>query len=94
MPMPAGSSLVILTAFAIAGLLAGCRTPQGAVTPLPEPQPHAELPSVPPMEGGEDYWVAFQKNFRDFSTDDKTEGMRPADPLQLELFITGSETTT
>ncbi|MEO5928481.1 MAG: hypothetical protein ABIR47_00990, partial [Candidatus Kapaibacterium sp.] len=90
--MPAGSSIFIIAA--VAGLLAGCRTPQGVVKPLPEPQPRAELPPVPPMEGGRDYWVAFQKNFRDFTTDDKTSGLKPADPLQLELFITGSETTT
>ncbi|MEO5929625.1 MAG: IgGFc-binding protein [Candidatus Kapaibacterium sp.] len=40
---------------------------------------------------GKEFWLVFQKNFRDFTTDDKTQGLKPADPLQLELFITSSE---
>jgi hypothetical protein len=39
---------------------------------------------------GREFWVVFQKNFRDFMVDDKTQAQRPADPLQLELFITSS----
>ncbi len=41
---------------------------------------------------GREFWLVFQKNFRDFMVDDKTQAQRPADPLQLELFITSSAT--
>jgi hypothetical protein len=39
---------------------------------------------------GREFWVVFQKNFRDYVTDEQTSGRRPAEPLQLELFITSS----
>lgn len=39
---------------------------------------------------GREFWLVFQKNFRDWVPDDKTQALRPADPLQLELFITSS----
>jgi|GEM_PF-1671172 len=39
---------------------------------------------------GREFWIIFQKNFRDWMVDDRTGGLRRADPLQLELFITSS----
>jgi hypothetical protein len=41
---------------------------------------------------GREFWLVFQKNFRDYVTDQQTQGRRPAEPLQLELFITSSQT--
>lgn len=43
---------------------------------------------------GKEFWVVFQKNFRDWVTDEKTQKQRPADALQLELFITSSADAT
>jgi hypothetical protein len=43
---------------------------------------------------GREFWVVFQKNFRDFVTDAQTQARRPAEPLQLELFITSSKTAS
>lgn len=40
---------------------------------------------------GREFWVVFQKNFRDYVADDKTDELRPAEPLNLELFITSSK---
>ncbi len=40
---------------------------------------------------GKEFWVVFQKNFRDFVADDKTDELKPAEPLVLELFITASK---
>lgn len=39
---------------------------------------------------GKEFWVVFQKNFRDFDTDDATKKLTPSQPLELELFITSS----
>jgi hypothetical protein len=36
---------------------------------------------------GREFWLAFQKNFRDFVTDEQTSGQRPSEPLHLELSI-------
>jgi hypothetical protein len=36
---------------------------------------------------GREFWLAFQKNFRDYVTDEQTSLMRPSEPLQLELAI-------
>lgn len=55
---------------------------------LPRPTPdarHSEFTTE-----GREFWVVFQKNFRDYTTDEKTQAQKPADPLQLELFITSS----
>ncbi|HVZ40855.1 MAG TPA: IgGFc-binding protein [Candidatus Kapabacteria bacterium] len=43
---------------------------------------------------GTEFWVVFQKNFRDYTTDERTLAQKPADALQLELFITSSENVT
>lgn len=40
---------------------------------------------------GKEFWVVFQKNFRDYVADDKTDDLKPAEPLNLELFITSSK---
>ena len=39
-------------------------------------------------EGGREFWVVFQKNFRDSVVDEKTKKQRPADSLKLALAIT------
>lgn len=39
---------------------------------------------------GKEFWVVFQKNFRDFVVDDRTDELRPSEPLNLELFVTSS----
>lgn len=44
-------------------------------------------PPLPTATAGTEYWIVFQKNFRDWVPDDKTQQLRPADPLQLELSI-------
>jgi len=41
---------------------------------------------------GKEFWVVFQKNFRDFTTDEATQALKPAEPLELQLFITASKT--
>ncbi len=41
---------------------------------------------------GKEFWVVFQKNFRDFTSDEITQALKPAEPLQLQLFITASNT--
>lgn len=66
----------------------------GAAAPLvaqdlPRPTPAARRSDF--TTEGREFWVVFQKNFRDFTTDEKTQAQKPADPLQLELFITSSE---
>jgi len=43
---------------------------------------------------GKEFWLVFQKNFRDWVTDEKTMKQRPADPLTIELFITSSRDAT
>jgi len=43
---------------------------------------------------GKEFWLVFQKNFRDWVSDEKTMKQRPADPLTLELFITSSRNAT
>lgn len=43
---------------------------------------------------GKEFWLVFQKNFRDWVTDEKTQRQRPADALTLELFITSSQNAT
>src|SRR6185295_6162776 len=40
-----------------------------------------------PTNEGREFWVAFQKNFRNFVTDPQTSGRKPAEPLHLELTI-------
>ncbi|HVK39547.1 MAG TPA: IgGFc-binding protein [Candidatus Kapabacteria bacterium] len=42
---------------------------------------------------GREFWVVFQKNFRDFVVNEKTQAQEPAAALELELFITSSKTT-
>lgn len=39
---------------------------------------------------GKEFWVVFQKNFRDFETDEHSKKLTPTQPLELELFITSS----
>ena len=39
---------------------------------------------------GKEFWVVFQKNFRDFEESTTTKKLEPAQPLTLELFITSS----
>ena len=39
---------------------------------------------------GREFWVVFQKNFRDFETDEASKKLTPTQPLELELFITSS----
>jgi hypothetical protein len=36
---------------------------------------------------GREFWLAFQKNFRDYVTDAQTSSLRPSEPLTLELSI-------
>ncbi len=43
---------------------------------------------------GREFWVVFQKNFRDYVVNDQTGALEPAHKLNLELFITSSENTT
>ena len=40
---------------------------------------------------GKEFWVVFQKNFRDFETDESSKKLTPTQPLELELFITSSK---
>lgn len=42
---------------------------------------------------GREFWVVFQKNFRDYVTDERTQAQTPAATLELELFITSSKNT-
>lgn len=35
-----------------------------------------------------EYWLVFQRNFRDYVTDARSGGLRPADRLDLELTLT------
>jgi hypothetical protein len=46
-------------------------------------------PSIAPG-GGTEFWVVFQKNFRDYVTDDRTLASKPADSLTLALVIASS----
>lgn len=59
---------------------------------LPRPTPSSRRSDY--TTEGKEFWVVFQKNFRDYTTDDRTLAAKPADPLQLELFITSSENAT
>lgn len=36
---------------------------------------------------GKEFWITFQKNFRDYVEDDKTKEKRPAEPLSLGLTV-------
>ncbi len=74
-----------LIVLALLATVASCLEAQG----LPRPTPTARRSDF--TTEGREFWVVFQKNFRDFVSDDKTQASRPADPLQLELFITSSE---
>jgi len=47
-----------------------------------------------PLEGSREFWGVFQKNFRDWMTDDRTGGIRRADPLQLGLAINAESDAT
>jgi hypothetical protein len=58
---------------------------------LPRPTPTSRKSDF--TTEGREFWVVFQKNFRDYTTDERTQAQKPADPLQLELFITSSENT-
>lgn len=40
---------------------------------------------------GKEFWVVFQKNFRDYTENQSTRALEPAEPLFLELFITSSK---
>ena len=40
---------------------------------------------------GKEFWIVFQKNFRDFIEDGGTSALKPSEPLVLELFITSDE---
>ncbi len=40
---------------------------------------------------GKEFWVVFQKNFRDFEENSTTKSLEPTEPLTLELFIASSE---
>lgn len=42
---------------------------------------------------GHEFWVVFQRNFRDFVTDERTQAQTPAAELNLELFVTSSRNT-
>lgn len=42
---------------------------------------------------GREFWVVFQKNFRDYVTDERTQAQTPAAALELEVFITSSRNT-
>lgn len=59
---------------------------QGGGLPLPTPEARRSDFTTE----GREFWVVFQKNFRDVTTDENTKAQKPADPLQLELFITSS----
>lgn len=41
-----------------------------------------------PSGSGRDFWIVFQKNFRDFITDERTRTQSPAAELSLELTLT------
>ncbi len=60
--------------------------------------PTTELAAQPPdtvrtgvTTEGKEFWVVFQKNFRDFEENATTKSLEPSQPLTLELFITSSE---
>ncbi|MBK8911364.1 MAG: IgGFc-binding protein [Chlorobi bacterium] len=40
---------------------------------------------------GREFWVVFQKNFRDWTPDEATGSLKKAEPLELHLFITSSK---
>ena len=40
---------------------------------------------------GKEFWVVFQKNFRDYIEESGTNALKPSEPLFLELFITSNE---
>ena len=40
---------------------------------------------------GKEFWVVFQKNFRDYVEDGPTSALKPSEPLFLELFITSNK---
>ena len=40
---------------------------------------------------GKEFWIVFQKNFRDFVEDGTTSVLKPSEPLFLELFITSNK---
>jgi hypothetical protein len=42
---------------------------------------------------GREFWVVFQKNFRDYQVNERTQAQEPAAELELELFITSSKNT-
>ncbi|MBC8145574.1 MAG: IgGFc-binding protein, partial [bacterium] len=42
---------------------------------------------------GREFWVVFQRNFRDYVTDERTQAQTPAATLELELFVTSSKNT-
>ncbi len=58
----------------------------------------AELTAQPPdtiktgvTTEGKEFWVVFQKNFRDFQENTSTKSLEPSQPLELTLFITSSK---
>lgn len=42
---------------------------------------------------GKEFWLVFQKNFRDSVTDEKTDKMRPGEPIKLQITITAAKET-
>jgi len=50
----------------------------------------AQQPLSVPSASGREFWLAFQKNFRDFVVNERTQKQDPAAPLELELHITSS----
>lgn len=81
--------LFALIAGAILASAAPCAFAQGSGGGLPRPSVTSRKSDF--TTEGREFWVVFQKNFRDYVSDDKTQAARPADPLQLELFITSSD---
>lgn len=50
----------------------------------------AQQPLPAPSASGREFWLVFQKNFRDHVIDERTNEPSPAAPLELELFISSN----
>jgi TonB family protein len=51
------------------------------------PSANAQTPPAVPSAAGREFWLVFQRNFRDFVINERTQAAMPAAPLELGLFI-------
>ncbi len=70
-------------------LLAFVFGPVSLLAQIPAQSQSAPVKTGFPAEGKE-FWVVFQKNFRDFTMDEITQALKPAEPLSLKLFISAA----